>query len=79
MSSVISKPKASASPPSPPPAPPPAVDPAVAIAVGGEDGGPKTGSTPKRRGRGAKYNPVLTGSAGDTSAATVTRKGLLGE
>ena len=81
ISSIVAKPK----PPPPPPAPvsapepEPKFDPAKAVDVGGEGGDAKTGGTQKRRGRGAKYSPVLTSSAGDTSAASVSRKGLLGE
>ena len=71
----------------PPPPPPPPIeapepekfDPAQAVDVGAGEARAKAGAQRKRRQRGARYNPVLTGSAGDTSAATVTRKGLLGE
>ena len=72
-------------PPPPPPAPvaapepEPKFDPAKAVDVGAETAQAKAGAQRKRRQRGTRYNPVLTGSAGDTSAATVTRKGLLGE
>jgi hypothetical protein len=71
-------------PPPPPPAPveapePEKFDPAEAVDVGAADARTKAGTQRKRRQRGTRYNPVLTGAEGDTSAATVTRKGLLGE
>ena len=86
MGGVVRTVKKVVKPEKPPPPPvsapepePEKFDPAEAVDVGAADARTKAGAQRKRRQRGTRYNPVLTGAEGDTSAATVTRKGLLGE
>ena len=57
----------------------PKYDPATAVPVGDILDGEETKKAKKKKRRGEKTTPVLTGAAGVTGEAPVLRKSLLGE